>query len=72
LSDKDRLEIVRELVAPDPLTGPAKMTLVFLRDRGHVFHEASHCVHDDRSVDPQTQRQRFDLTPPADLPPPPK
>jgi len=47
------------------------MTLAFRRDREHVFHEASHCAHDDRSVDPETARERFDLTPPADLPPPP-
>jgi hypothetical protein len=58
-------------VAPDALTGPSKTTLAFRRDRDHVFHEASHCAQDDRSIDPKTQRQRFDLTPPADLPPPP-
>jgi hypothetical protein len=71
LTDKDRLEIARELVAPDVLTAPSKMTLAFRRDRDHVFHEASHCARDDRSIDPETARERLDLTPPADLPPPP-
>jgi hypothetical protein len=72
LKGEDRLEIDRELVAPDVLTGPSKMKLLFRRDRDHIFHEASHCANDDRSIDPETHRQRFDLTPPADLPPPPR
>ena len=71
LKDKDTLEIARRVVAPDALTGPFEQTLVFLRDRDHVFHEASHCVQDDRSINHQTGKQQFDLTPPADLPPPP-
>jgi hypothetical protein len=72
LKDKDTLEIARRVVAPEVLTAPSEMTLVFLRDRDHVFHEASHCAKDDRSIDPDSGRQRFDLTPPADLPPPPR
>ena len=72
LRDKDTLEIARRMVAPDVLTAPSETTLVFLRDRDHVFHEASHCVQDDRSVDHETGHQQFDLTPPADLPPPPQ
>jgi hypothetical protein len=71
LEDQDTLKIARRVVAPDALTGPSEMTLVFLRDRDHVFHEASHCVEDDRSVDHETGQERFDLTPPADLLPPP-
>lgn len=72
LKDEDTLEIARRVVAPEVLTAPSEMTLAFLRDRDHVFHEASHCAEDDRSIDPETGRQRFDLTPPADLPPPPR
>jgi hypothetical protein len=72
LRDKDTLEIARRVVAPDVLTGPSDTTLVYVRDTDHVFHEASHCAKDDRSVDHETGRQRFDLTPPADLPPPPR
>jgi hypothetical protein len=71
LKDKDTLTIARRVVAPAVLTAPSEMTLTFLRDRDHVFHEASHCVQDDRSIDHRSGRQQFDLTPPADLPPPP-
>jgi hypothetical protein len=71
LKDKDTLEIARRVVAPDALTGPSETTLVLLRDRDHVFHEASHCEQDDRSINHATGKQQFDLTPPADLPPPP-
>ncbi len=72
LQDKDTPQIARRVVAPDVLTAPSEMTLVFLRDRDHVFHEASHCAQDDRSIDPESGAQRFDLTPPAALPPPPR
>jgi len=71
LKNKDTLQIARHVIAPDVLTAPSDMTLVLLRDPDHVFHEASHCARDDRSIDPENGRQRFDLTPPADLPPPP-
>jgi len=30
------------------------------------------CANEDRSIDRTTNQQRFDLTPPAGLPPPPK
>jgi len=72
LKSKDTLEIARRVVAPDVLTAPSETRLVYLRDTDHVFHEAAHCVRDDRSVDHTTGEQRFDLTPPADLPPPPR
>ena len=72
LEGEDTLEIARRVVAPGALTAPSEMSLVYLRDEDHVFHEASHCVKNDRSVDPETGEQRFDLTPPADLPPPPR
>jgi hypothetical protein len=46
--------------------------MIYHRDRGHVFVDDLSCVEDDRSIDPVTGKQRFDLTPPADLPPPPR
>jgi hypothetical protein len=67
LKDEDTLTIARRVVAPAVLTAPSEMTLKFPRDRDHVFHEASHCAQDDRSIDHESGRQRFDLTPPADL-----
>jgi len=72
LKDENTLQIERRVVAPAALTAPSEMTLVYLRDTDHVFNEASHCTQDDRSIDPETGAQRFDLTPPADLPPPPR
>jgi hypothetical protein len=33
--------------------------------------EVSFCVDFDRSIDPVSGEQRFDMTPPPDLPPPP-
>ncbi|HEX5419065.1 MAG TPA: hypothetical protein VFY39_03630, partial [Gammaproteobacteria bacterium] len=73
LKDPDTLEITGELSAPDVFTTPKplEVTQLYRRDRGHVFHEYTNCVENDRSVDPATGRQRFDLTPPPDLPPPP-
>jgi hypothetical protein len=34
-------------------------------------NEITFCSDDDRSLDPVSGKQRFDMTPPADLPPPP-
>lgn len=71
LTNNNTIEIARRVVAPAVLTAPSETTLVYLRDTDHVFNEASHCEQDDRSIDPESGAQRFDLTPPADLPPPP-
>ncbi len=71
LRDAGTMEIARQLVAPDVLTAPYETTFVYRRDSGHVFHEASSCETNDRSVNHETGRQQFDLTPPEDLPPPP-
>jgi hypothetical protein len=72
LKDADTLEIAMRLVAPEVLTAPFETTMIYHRDRGHVFVDDLSCVEDDRSIDPVTGKQRFDLTPPADLPPPPR
>ena len=72
LRNENTLEIALRMQAPDLFTEPFAVTLVYLRDRGHRFHEQSDCVDDDRSIDPKSGAQRFDLTPPAGLPPPPK
>ncbi|HUN26447.1 MAG TPA: hypothetical protein VMU67_09070 [Steroidobacteraceae bacterium] len=71
LKGPDELEIASRMTAPEILTVPWEQTLLYRRDHGHTFHEAVSCVDDDRSIDPTTGRQRFDLTPPTDLPPPP-
>jgi hypothetical protein len=71
LKDADTLEIVMRLDAPEALTEPFTTTFVYERDHGHRFHEQSDCVDEDRAIDPASGSQRFDLSPPADLPPPP-
>jgi hypothetical protein len=71
LKEPDALEIATRTVAPDILTGPYETTTLYQRDRKHEFQEITNCVQSDRAFDNATGRERFDLTPPADLPPPP-
>jgi len=71
LKEPDVLEIRLALTAPEIFSEPYEHTYVFRRDADHQFADASHCKSNDRSVDPVTRQDRFDLTPPPDLPPPP-
>lgn len=66
------LEVALTMTAPDIFSGPFQHTYTFRRDPKHAFFEYTTCVEGDRSVDPESQAQRFDLTPPEKLPPPPK
>lgn len=71
LIDSGKLEVRSEIIAPQMLTAPLNLTTVYRRDPGHIVRDLDECDANDRSIDPQTGLQRFDLTPPADLPPPP-
>ncbi len=71
LRSADTLEIDVTMEAPAMFTKPFETTFVYVRDRGHRFHEQSDCVDEDRSIDSVSGDQRFDLTPPSNLPPPP-
>jgi hypothetical protein len=71
LNAQDQLVVDTELTAPQLLKAPIKFTTVYLRDPGHVYRDHDRCSLNDRSIDPETGLQRFDMTPPADLPPPP-
>jgi len=71
LKEPDLLEIVSQTIAPDILTQPYRTTSLLRRDRRHEFQEITNCVQSDRAFDNATGRERFDMTPPADLPPPP-
>jgi len=71
LKEPDVLEIVSQTIAPDILTQPYQTTSLFRRDRRHEYQEITNCVQNDRAFDNATGRERFDMTPPADLPPPP-
>ncbi len=72
LADADTLQIAMRMTAPELFTAPYETTTRYQRDRTHVFHETGRCGDPDRSIDPVTGRTRFDMTPPADLPPPPR
>ena len=58
--------------APAILTGPYRQRFTYRRIRpGGIGVASTICTSDDREVDPATGENRMDLTPPADLPPPP-
>jgi hypothetical protein len=71
LQPSGQLQIAVRITAPEVLTMPWETVVEYRRDPTHVFHEISTCVDDDRSFDNKTGHERFDLTPPAGLPPPP-
>lgn len=66
------LEIAVRIVAPEVLERPYDKLLTYRRDRGHLVHEYTPCVDADPSFNPNTGREELNLTPPADLPPPPE
>ena len=65
------LELDVVVIAPDILTAPYARKFSFARDPKKFPQELVICTENDRAIDPATGTQRFDLTPPADLPPPP-
>jgi hypothetical protein len=71
LVDADTLRIESTLVAPAVLAKPLTMQQDYRRARDRVFTDFDTCVEGDRSFDRTTGQDRFDKTPPADLPPPP-
>jgi hypothetical protein len=71
LKDENTLEFDVAVVAPDILTAPDQRKRLYSRASKQMPREVSFCVDFDRSIDPVTGKQRFDTTPPKDLPPPP-
>jgi hypothetical protein len=75
LDSGDALHIDGTITAPEALTGAYKYTQAYVRfqDKNYSLGQfVTDCDKEDRSIDRKTNKQRFDLTPPADLPPPPK
>jgi hypothetical protein len=72
LTAPDILQIESVVTAPDVLTEPHRVITTVRRDRNHTPHEFSYCDDTDRYLDPSSGAIFFDLTPPSDLPPPPK
>lgn len=71
LVDENTLRIDIETVAPDIFTAPDERSQLYRRLSKTMGNEISWCSESDRSLDPTTGQQRFDTTPPRDLPPPP-
>jgi hypothetical protein len=67
----DKLQVDLEMTAPDLFTTTYKVSRTYKRDDAHWPIQRTACVDNDRLIDPVTGKQRFDLTPPDDLPPPP-
>lgn len=60
------------VLAPELFSAPYRLVRTFRRLPNHdMAQELTSCVLDDRAVDPVTGRERFDMTPPENLPPPP-
>jgi hypothetical protein len=57
--------------APELFTAPDRRRIPFARSEQTAARPFGACVDFDRAIDPVTGQQRFDLTPPPDLPPPP-
>lgn len=71
LRDAQTLAFEIETLAPEVLKGPDRRTRLYKRIQKSMAQELSFCARNDRSVD-AAGRQRFDMTPPPDLPPPPR
>lgn len=72
LVDADTLEFDVLTIAPEILASPDRRVRSYRRLKNYDFaQEWTSCASHDRAVDPVTGKQRFDMTPPADLPPPP-
>jgi hypothetical protein len=71
LKDPGTLEIDVVTEAPDVLTQPDRRTRLYKRVAKTMGTEITFCTEYDRSIEPGSGKQRFDLTPPPDLPPPP-
>jgi hypothetical protein len=72
LQSPDTLQFDVVTVAPDIFTAPDKRKRLYTRvPKKTTANEITFCVEHDRSIDPATGKQRFDLTPPPDLAPPP-
>lgn len=71
LVEPNVLEVAAEVTAPGIFDEPVSTTTRYLRSPDDFFTEFETCVADDRAFDHATGLERFETTPPADLPPPP-
>lgn len=66
------LQVITTVTAPDLYAAPVTMTNLYRRDPKGTMFEISTCSPNDRSFDLATGKERFEATPPGDLPPPPR
>lgn len=66
----DELEIITTVTAPELYAAPVTTTNRYRRQHEELVPLTA-CVDNDRAVDAASRSERFDITPPADLPPPP-
>jgi hypothetical protein len=71
LRDAQTLQFDIIMTAPDIFTAVDRRTRVYSRVPKRTALQISFCTDSDRAIDPDTGKQRFDMTPPPDLPPPP-
>jgi hypothetical protein len=71
LKDPGMLQIDAVTEAPDVLAQPDRRTRLYTRVAKMMASDITFCTEYDRSIEPGSGKQRFDLTPPAGLPPPP-
>lgn len=71
LSGPDILEVHTTTTAPDVLVAPMTSVNRYRRRPDRLFTEFNVCIEGDRAYDASQRRERFEATPPADLPPPP-
>lgn len=71
LKDSGTLQFDIVVEAPEILTQPDRRTRLYTRVPKTAANEITFCSDNDRSIDPDTGKQRFDMTPPPGLPPPP-
>jgi len=71
LANDDSLRFDIETVAPDIFSAPYRQSQFYRRLSKTMGNEISWCSEFDRSIEPGTGEQRFDMRPPPDLPPPP-
>jgi hypothetical protein len=66
------LQVITTVTAPNLYAAPVTSTNRYRREASGMMFEISICSVNDRSFDLTTGTERFDATPPADLPPPPR
>jgi hypothetical protein len=71
LEGSNRLTVETTLTAPELFDAPVTLINRYRHAPRRVFTEFDTCPGYDRSFDEANGHERFDATPPSDLPPPP-